>query len=198
MTKGTGQWDMWSGITPNWNLNNFVENIPDAATMPKIVDYLMPDALKTIVSSWNCSEKVVTVGNVRNRAGHIDYNGNQYTPGAADFKEVGNLSKNSSKGPTRTGLMKPDITAGGDVALSSAPMIMVNNPGGYAASLDSGGWHIRNGGTSMASPIVAGAAALFLERCPNGTYQGFKNLVTSTAFTDQWTGTVPNTLLRFW
>ncbi len=94
--------------------------------------------------------------------------------------------------PTRTGVIKPDITAGGDVALSAGPMALLNNPTGNALVIDSGGWHVRNGGTSMASPIVAGVAALYLERCPEGTYSGFKSLLTSTAFTGQYSGTVPN------
>ncbi len=95
MTAGQGQWDIWSGLT--LSLNEFEDDLPTTNEMPKIVDYQAPDTLKTIVSSWNCSEKVISVGNVRNRAGHINYNGDQYTPSPADFKHVGELSRNSSK-----------------------------------------------------------------------------------------------------
>ena len=52
--------------------------------------------------------------------------------------------------------------------------------------------HIRNGGTSMASPVVAGIAALYLERCGQATYQDFIDDIHATAYTDQFTGVVPN------
>lgn len=187
MTSGSGTYDIWSGSTIG--ANDFVVNVPDAATFPKIVDYQHPDAAKTIVSSWNCSEKMISVANIRNRSGHIDKNGNPYTPGT--FTAVGDLSPNSSKGPNRHGIIKPDISAGGDVALSAGPLSFLANANNNAA-IDSGGWHVRNGGTSMASPVVAGVAALYLERCPKGTAAAFKELLTSTAFSDNYTGAVPN------
>lgn len=187
MTKGSGSYDLWSGTA--LALNEIVStNLPTVAQMPSIVFYQLPDSLQSIVSSWNCSEKVISVANARNRANHIDLNGNTYVPFPSS---VGQLSPNSSKGPNRLGVTKPDVTASGDVSLSAGPLSVLNDPG--AASLvDSGGWHVRNGGTSMASPVVAGIAALYLEKCRFGTYSSFKTLLTSTAFTDVFTGTVPN------
>lgn len=187
MTKGSGSYDLWSGLT--LGLNEIVETgLPTVAQMPAIVHYQMPDAEQTVVSSWNCSEKVISVGNARNRANHIDKNGNLYVPFPSS---VGQLSPNSSKGPSRLGVTKPDITASGDVSLSAGPLTLLNNPGSWNV-VDSGGWHVRNGGTSMASPVVAGIAALYLEKCKFGTYATFKNLLISSAFTDVFTGTVPN------
>lgn len=188
MTKGAGKYDLWSG---SWmGFNDLVTAIPTQTILPGIIHYHMPDSLQTIVSSWNCSEKVISVGNVRNRLGHIDNNGNQYYP-ASDMTLPGKLSPNSSVGPNRHNITKPDVSASGDVSLSAAPLWFLNNPANNAL-IDSGGWHARNGGTSMASPCVSGIAALYLSKCNKANYSTFKSDLISTAFSDIYTGNVPN------
>lgn len=188
-TTGAGNYDAWSGASQG--LNDPVANVPTAAVYPRIIYYQHPDTLQTIVSSWNCSEKVISVGNVRDRFGHTDKNGNYYEPAPSYNAVVGQLSPNSSKGPSRHGVTKPDISACGDVSLSAGPMWIFSYPAANSV-IDIDNWHVRNGGTSMASPIIAGIAALYLEKCHNGTYASFKNDLFATAFTDGFTGTVPN------
>lgn len=188
MTKGSGKYDLWSG---SWlGLNDLVSTIPNPSILPEIIHYHTPDSLQTIVSSWNCSEKIISVGNVRNRLGHIDNNGNQYYP-SGDMTPPGKLSVNSSKGPNRHAIIKPDVSASGDVSLSAGPLWLITNPA-YNTLIDSGGWHARNGGTSMASPVVAGIAALYLEKCSKANYDAFKNDLIATSFSDSYTGSVPN------
>jgi len=189
-TTGSGHYDAWTG-SASIALTDMESNIPSSGVLPEIVNYLLPDTLQTIVSSWNCSEKVITVGNVRNRLGHLDGNNNYYQPSASYTSEVGELSMNSSKGPTRHNVVKPDVAACGDVSLSAGPDWLINDPG-LQASVSDDHLHVRNGGTSMASPVVAGIAALYLEKCNNGTYQTFKNDLIASAFTDAFTGVVPN------
>lgn len=186
MTKGSGQYDLWSGTV--LGLNEIVANLPTVAQMPSIVHYQMPDSLQTIVSSWNCSEKIISVANIHNRLHYTDMNGNLYT---AASPTSGIISPSSARGPSRSGLTKPDISAGGDVTLSAGPLALLNNPANNSL-IEIGGYHVRNGGTSMASPVIAGIAALYLEKCRYGTFSEFKQLLTSTAFTDGFTGTVPN------
>jgi hypothetical protein len=187
MTTNSGEYDIWSG---SWHgFNDMETTLPTVVQMPAIAHYVLPDTLQSIVSSWNCSEKVISVGNVQNRLGHIDGNGNQYlTPG---LNPPGKLALKSSKGPSRHNIMKPDISASGEVSLAAAPSWGVNFPQAYAV-LDSGLLHMRNSGTSMSSPLVAGVAALYLEKCNNATYNDFKTDMIATAFSDGFTGTLPN------
>ena len=193
MTTGSGNYDIWSG---SWlGFNNMISQPPSNLQVPSIIHYNYPDTLQTIVSSWNCSEKVISVGNVRNRMGHIDANGNYYTT-VNDPSLPGQLSLNSSKGPNRHLVTKPDVCASGDVSMGSAPLWFLSNPANNSI-IDSGGWHARNGGTSMSSPVVAGIAALYLEKCPRATYIDFKNDLIQTAFEDNFTGILPNNAYGF-
>ena len=188
MTTGSGSYDLWSG---QWiGLNNIVTNIPSAAVMPSIVNYVLPDTLQSIVSSWNCSEKVISVANMGNRTSYQRCNGTQYNTNPP--VTPGKLSGSSSKGPNRHNVIKPDISAAGEVSLTTSPMWMVNNPAVYCTVLDTGGYHGRNGGTSIAAPVISGIAALYFEHCNDASYSDFFNDLTSTAYTDGFTGTVPN------
>jgi len=186
-TTGSGRYDLWSGTFAGYN--NMTVNAPPIAEFPDAIYYVNPDSLQSIVSSWNCSEKVVSVGNIRNRYSFINLDLNEYiSPNPTLVKQ---LSLNSSKGPSRHDLIKPDITATGDITVSSAPIPWLTAPAN-SAFIDSGGWHALNGGSSIAAPVVAGIAALYLERCSKATYQDFIDDIHSTAFTDLFTGVVPN------
>lgn len=188
-TYGDGVYDLWSGAF--MGLSTIVSTgLPTVMDFPDIAYYNMPDSLSTTVSSWTCSDQVVTVGNYKNQYDYIDVNGNTYVLTGGP---VGQLTVNSSKGPTRTGLTKPDVAASGDGTLSACPLwlqsnLIVSNP----AMLGEGGQHVRNGGTSMASPVIAGIAALYLEKCPNSTYEDFINDLHSDAWQDLYTGATPN------
>lgn len=187
-TTGNGMYNLWSGQEIGGN--HIVSNIPNVLDFPPIQHYVLPDSLQSIVSSWNCSQKVISVGNLRNRLGHIDRNGNQYYP-VTDMTQPGHLAPSSSKGPTRKNVVKPDITASGDVTLASGPMWILNDPANNSL-IDEGGFHVRNGGTSMASPTVAGIAALYLEHCNNTSWSDFKNDIHISAKVDSVTGVTPN------
>jgi hypothetical protein len=171
-------------------MSNFITTpLPTQLQLPAIQHYVMADSLQTIVSSWNCSEKVVSVANMRNRKGHMTKNNTYYQP--ASTTPVGKLSENSSKGPARNGTTKPNITAAGDLALAAGPIAYLSNPANNS-TIDQGGFHVRNGGTSMASPVVAGMAALYLQKCPNATWQQFMADLQNTATADAFTGATPN------
>jgi subtilisin family serine protease len=68
------------------------------------------------------------------------------------FRDLGKIAYFSSRGPTRDGRIKSDITAPGYWVLSAK-----------AGSTD----YKEDAGTSMASPVVAGIVAQLLENNPN-------------------------------
>ncbi len=84
------------------------------------------------------------------------------------------LAPFSSRGPTLSGLTKPDITAPG-VAIA-------------AADAGTGTGYVAYNGTSMATPFVAGTVALVLQCSPSLDPSQIRGLLTDTAFDMGLTG----------
>ena len=187
MTKGSGNYDLWGGSFHPQHFSDIETVIPSSSLVQDIADYQMPDKNQQIVTSFQCSEKVITVGNSRSREFYTNLNG---TPGVVGANQPENISANSSQGPTRTGVIKPDVVANGEVIFTAARMDYLTNPANYQYMTDS--LHRIQNGTSFASPCVAGIAALYLEKCAKATYLDFKNDLIATSTTDIYTGVVPN------
>ena len=98
------------------------------------------------------------------------------TVGAVDDKDA--LAPFSSTGPRiGDGAIKPDVTAPGvDITAAAAPGSLIDqevgeNPAGY----------LSISGTSMATPHVAGAAAILKQEHPDWTYAEIKGALTGSA-----------------
>lgn len=186
MTTGSGQFDVWS--TDLFGTSKMITAIPDSAEFPPIVHYVLPDNRQSIVDSWACSPNVVTVGNYYNQQVYTDVTGTLQNLG----NTPGNISVNSSRGPARTGVVKPDVAAPADVTFGAAPLNVLQIMLDAAANKLLDSLHMRNGGTSIASPVVAGTAALLLQKCPRSTHIQVRDALIASAFTDDFTGAVPN------
>lgn len=187
-TTGTGRFDAWS--SGPLGTSEIIGSVPSEAEFPPIAQYVMPDKNSSVVDSWACSPNVITVGNYNNEQVYTDINGAQQDLGGTE----GAISLNSSHGPTRMGLVKPDVAAPGDIVFTAAPANMVQAliNGGQAYKVAPDGQHVRSGGTSIAAPSVTGTAALFLEKCPRATNVLVRNAINATAFADVHTGLLPN------
>jgi serine protease AprX len=103
------------------------------------------------IDSPGINPKIITVGNVDDRQ----------TPSGSDDE----LNRTSGRGPTIDNIMKPDLLA----------------PGTDITSLKASGGYRTLSGTSMSTPLVAGAVALIIERWPQLGPDRIKRLLTQNA-----------------
>ncbi len=179
MATGTGHLDAWS-------FNMVADNIPDPSVFPPVAKYKVPNTDQTIASSFTCSDKVITVGSYANRNTYANSIFGQTTDPSI---VPGRLSSFSSRGPTRDGRIKPDVSATGEWVLSCGAQSFVTTLSAVEPQkVAAGKKHFRSNGTSMSSPVVAGIAALYLQKNPTATYADVKNAILTCADQDVFTG----------
>ena len=108
ITTGSGKFDVW-------NFDLYSGALPSMASMSDSIYYKSPDLNQTIVSSFQCLDNVITVGNYTNRKSMLNYNSVMFID---NTRTPGQRHPNSSSGPTRDGRIKPDIAAPGDFIMS--------------------------------------------------------------------------------
>ena len=86
-----------------------------------------------------------------------------FTPALVSDQRVDHIASFSSFGPTEDGRIKPDVVAPGEITSASGKAVYEDGSSG-ACSV------IHTSGTSMATPIVAGAAALVRQYFVDGYY----------------------------
>lgn len=115
---------------------------------------------------------------------------------------VGSISSVSSKGPTTDGRQKPDVTAPGEGVVSSfSNSSNIVQSSYYKPYLDLGTTVTQNGetyyygimsGTSMATPVVTGVIATWLEARPTLSPEEIKDIIIKTSRRDEFTGETSN------
>lgn len=181
-TTGTGRFDIWSSFDLMGSSDIVGSNLPSISQYPAMAFYKSPDSLKSMVSSFTCLPSVLTVANYTNRSSYPSINGITNMGVTA-----GEISPNSSLGPTRNGGLKPDIAAPGDIMISPGKLSLIQQLiSSEPSKISADSMHMRNGGTSMAAPGVAGILALYLEKCPTASYLEMKNALINNARKDSF------------
>ncbi|MEU7553682.1 S8 family serine peptidase [Streptomyces sp. NPDC044571] len=145
---------------------------PEARTQPQFSGPAVHDAIK--IGSPGCAAAAITVAAFTTRKEWRNVDGDDVEmPGLV----LDDIASFSSEGPLRSGAPKPDITAPGAMIISALsrdardlPRAFITGPG-----------HVALQGTSMATPFIAGVAALLLQRDPGCDPRKFLDLLRSNA-----------------
>lgn len=187
MARGSGEIHLWAEI--GWS-----------GARPEMQLEITDDRYRSTdrnhsVSIPGTARGVITVGAYSNLPGGI-------LPGEEGLP-AGSLASFSSIGPTIDGRLKPEITAPGQQVFSTLStdagrlLDIYDLLGGRELFLSPEGQHVMLSGTSMATPVVAGAVALYLERYPTATNEQIREALFSQARSDVFTdegdfGPLPN------
>ncbi|MFZ5968291.1 MAG: S8 family peptidase [Bacillota bacterium] len=134
--------------------------------LARAVDGAVRSGLTVVVSAGNSGPSSRTITSPGTSPSAI-------TVGAADDNRTSTVEDDSiadfsSRGPTFEGLSKPDVVAPG------VDIMSLSNKSNTA--------YVSYSGTSMAAPIVAGAAALLYEKEPNLTPSQVKSRIINSAY----------------
>jgi hypothetical protein len=137
---------------------------------------------------------IISVGAYTSKNSYTTFGGGS---GQVDFPAtLGAIAPFSSKGPTADGRTKPDITAPGNVVVSSVNRFDANYNGSSATVVSgvtdgtNNWWFGAMQGTSMAAPVVTGIMALWLQAAPSLTPAQALTLARESAYTDSHTGSI--------
>jgi len=106
---------------------------------------------------------------------------------------IGGLSCYSNSGYSRTGAVKPEITAPGEWFAASYAKNLDGSGVGTDWTIDRTGKYVAMNGTSAATPYTAGVIALMLQKRPTLTFGEIRRLLLTKASSSELvTGPVPN------
>ena len=144
------------------------------------------------ISDFATGHHTISVGSYNTATSWYALNGTEYHHGDFDLK-TGEMSPFSSYGTLIDGRNLPDVVAPGALIVSSANHYF--EQAGYTipsdllarADNDRQDFFTVQAGTSMSSPLVAGAVALWLEADPTLTAEEVKEIIHLTAKQDAYT-----------
>ena len=152
----------------------------------------------TVGELGGVSDNVISVGSYNTKMDYTTLSGNLYGINTELVGGKGQLSLFSSHGPTLDGRTKPDVTAPGCLLISATSKYYASFSASTCAVKSGDDYYDANMGTSMASPVVTGTVALWLQANPNLTPADVRNILNQTSRHDTYTGSAEKSDRNSW
>ncbi len=185
--EGSGTVHLWNSLTGGSSGGIFKNN-----GLPGVKS---GDNQYSISEIGGNSQSIITVGAFTGRNTFTNVSGQNIN--ISHFTQEGEISSFSSKGPAVGGLVKPDITAPGNIVFASINSFDENFDRfgelySYVIERADYGNFAFGGlsGTSMSSPLVAGVIAQMLEVFPVLDPAKARELIAASATRDNFTGNI--------
>lgn len=173
--RGSGNWTD-NALAPQLNAGERSHNILSPGSAPSVI-CVGASSYRTAITNYKGERRVYDQGT------------------------HGQRGEYSSAGPTYDGRMKPDVLAPGTNIISSySSYYLEANPNAFDVQSDVAHFNFKgrqyawnsNSGTSMSTPVVAGAIALWLQAKPTLTREEIMNVLAHTCSHTDPTLTYPN------
>jgi subtilisin family serine protease len=154
-----------------------------------IPGFFSGDSLYTINEIGGTAKRIITSGGYNSKVDVTTWNNVSYGQGDSSLY---NYLSYTSLGPTADGRTKPDLSAPAREVIGAMSRVGKDDDRTvwWPDPNNTLGRYEFTGGTSVASPIVAGIIALMLQVNPTLTPETAKQILQQTAITDAYTGTI--------
>jgi subtilisin family serine protease len=150
------------------------------------------DNISSLNEIGGTAKKIITIGAYCSKFSITTWNGLIYDRGLTIDTIYGKICNFSGRGPTMDGRIKPDISAPGDMVVGAMSRLApdIGQTVIWPDTASTNGRYTRGTGTSVSSPIVAGAIALMFQAQPTLTVDAIRTILDSTTIKDQYTGQI--------
>lgn len=184
----------------NGTVHAWADNFYSHFTGNKVSGWTSGNSSNSVGEIGGTGKQIISVGAYVSKTTFTNIAGQSFR----SFETLNQITSFSSTGPTVDGRTKPDIAAPGSVIVSSYSSAIVADPKYSKYIIKKSNVNGQNyyygqlEGTSMASPMVTGILATWLQAKNDLTPDEVRTILQQTSISDSYTGTIPSVGSNTW